>query len=203
MLGRAISTVNERFGRRAVIWGAILTALALLLDFVPLFDLLGYDFSFAVGLCAALAAADIGHGVVAAARARAADGRRPRARSLAPDRTRAPPGAGRAGCAAACCRSWTWCGFAIAVCSRGWASMRCCRSRPSSTPRPPACSRACAFRAAGVWSRSCCRRCRCSGHLRASTVTRRSSRSTPSAATSPAPSTTRRCAHPCACFSTG
>src|SRR3954454_15905608 len=80
MLGRAISTVNERFGRRAVIWGAILTALALLLDFVPLFDLLGYDFSFAVGLCAALAAADIGHGVVAAARARAAEGR-----DLAPD----------------------------------------------------------------------------------------------------------------------
>ncbi len=96
MLGRAISTVNERlgltalerfgrtalerFGRRAVIWGAILTALALLLDFVPLFDLLGYDFSFAVGLCAALAAADIGHGVVAAARARAADGE-----DLAPD----------------------------------------------------------------------------------------------------------------------
>lgn len=75
MLGRAISTVNERFGRRAVIWGAILTALALLLDFVPLFDLLGYDFSFAVGLCAALAAADIGHGVVAAARGRAAEGR--------------------------------------------------------------------------------------------------------------------------------
>ncbi len=71
MLGRAISTVNQRFqrlDRRAVIWGAILAALALLLDFIPLFDLLGYDFSFAVGLCAALAAADIGHGVVAAAR---------------------------------------------------------------------------------------------------------------------------------------
>ena len=73
MLGRAITTVNQRFGRRAVIWGAILTALALLLDFVPLFDLLGYDFSCAVCLCAALAAADIGQGVVAAAGARAAD----------------------------------------------------------------------------------------------------------------------------------
>ena len=104
MLGRAISTVNQRFflpvvqrfrltamqrffrtllqrfGRRAVIWGGILTVLALLLDFVPLFDLLGYDFSFAVGLCAALAAADIGHGVVAAARARGGDGT-----TLAPD----------------------------------------------------------------------------------------------------------------------
>jgi len=69
MLGRAISTVNQRFGCRAVIWGAILAALALLLDFVPLFDLLGYDFSFAVGLCTALAAVDIGQGAVAAARA--------------------------------------------------------------------------------------------------------------------------------------
>ncbi len=68
MLGRAISTVNQRFGRRAVIWGAILFALALLLDFVPLFDLLGYDFSFVVGLCTALAAVDIGQGVVASAR---------------------------------------------------------------------------------------------------------------------------------------
>src|SRR4249920_729496 len=83
MLGRAISTVNQRFrrlGLRTTIWAAILTALALLLDFVPLFDLLGYDFSFAVGLCAALAAADIGHGVVAAARRLAADGA-----DLAPD----------------------------------------------------------------------------------------------------------------------
>jgi tetratricopeptide (TPR) repeat protein len=85
MLGRAISTVNQRFfltviqrfGRRAVIWGAILTALALLLDFVPLFDLLGYDFSIAVGLCAMLAAVDIGQGVVAAARKRAAEGGEP------------------------------------------------------------------------------------------------------------------------------
>ena len=63
---RFFRTLLQRFGRRAVIWGGILTVLALLLDFVPLFDLLGYDFSFAVGLCAALAAADIGHGVVAA-----------------------------------------------------------------------------------------------------------------------------------------
>src|SRR5262245_51352895 len=80
MLGRAISTVNERLrllqrlrvvGRRVVVWGAILAALALLLDFVPLFDLLGYDFSFVVGLCAALAAVDLGQGTVAAARAAA------------------------------------------------------------------------------------------------------------------------------------
>jgi tetratricopeptide (TPR) repeat protein len=67
MVGRAISIVNQRFGRRALVWAVILAALALLLNFVPLFDLLGYDFSFAVGLCAALAAVDIGQGTVAAA----------------------------------------------------------------------------------------------------------------------------------------
>ena len=71
MVGPTISIVNERFGRRALIWAAILATLAVLLDFVPLFDLLSYDFSFAVGLCAALAAVDIGHGTVAAARVRA------------------------------------------------------------------------------------------------------------------------------------
>src|SRR5438552_2122404 len=74
MLGRAISTVNQRIrglDRRTAIWAAILAALALLLDFVPLFDLLSYDFSFAVGLCAALAAVDLGQGTVAAARAAA------------------------------------------------------------------------------------------------------------------------------------
>src|SRR5450432_3471839 len=71
MVGRAISTVNQRFGRRALVWAAILAALALLLDFVPLLDLLSYDFSFAVGLAAALAAVDVGQGVVTSARAAA------------------------------------------------------------------------------------------------------------------------------------
>jgi tetratricopeptide (TPR) repeat protein len=71
MVGRAISTVNQRFGRRALVWAAILAALAVVFDFVPLLDLLSYDFSFAIGLAAALAAVDIGHGVVAAARAAA------------------------------------------------------------------------------------------------------------------------------------
>jgi tetratricopeptide (TPR) repeat protein len=68
MVKRAFFVVNQRFGRRALIWAALLAAVALALDFVPLFDLLGYDFSFAVGLVAALAAVDIGQGVVAAAR---------------------------------------------------------------------------------------------------------------------------------------
>ena len=71
MVGRAISTVNERFGRRALVWAALLAALAVLLDFVPLLDLLSYDFSFVVGLGAALAAVDVGQGVVTSARAAA------------------------------------------------------------------------------------------------------------------------------------
>jgi tetratricopeptide (TPR) repeat protein len=40
-----------------------------LLDFLPLFNVLGYDFSFALGLATALAGVDIGHGTVSAARA--------------------------------------------------------------------------------------------------------------------------------------
>jgi hypothetical protein len=66
---------RERLGPRALGWGALLTVLALVLDFVPLYDLLGYDFAFALGLAAALAGVDIGHGQ--AARARAALGRTP------------------------------------------------------------------------------------------------------------------------------
>jgi hypothetical protein len=59
-------------GRRIWVWAGLLGALALALDFVPLFDLLGYDFAFALGLLMALASVDIGHGVVAAAAARIA-----------------------------------------------------------------------------------------------------------------------------------
>jgi len=70
MLGGAFRAVNARFGKRAVIWGAAAALLALILDFVPLFDLLGYDFSFAVGLLVALASVDLGAGVVQMARRR-------------------------------------------------------------------------------------------------------------------------------------
>jgi hypothetical protein len=77
MVGRALSAVNRRFGRRAAIWGALLAAAALTLGFVPLFDLLGYDFSFAIGLGAAFAAVDIGQGTVAAARRAEAARQRP------------------------------------------------------------------------------------------------------------------------------
>src|ERR1051325_6123099 len=81
MVGAVISAVNARAARlaagiaakagwRLLIWGAATAVLALILDFVPLFDLLGYDFSFALGLLTAPAAVDIGCGVVAAARRR-------------------------------------------------------------------------------------------------------------------------------------
>src|SRR5204862_8126228 len=60
--------IDHHLGRRALVWGGVLLALALVLCAIPLFDLLGYDFSFALGLAAAFAAADVGHGAVAAAR---------------------------------------------------------------------------------------------------------------------------------------
>jgi hypothetical protein len=71
MVGPAVAAVNERAGRRALVWATALALLAVVLDFVPLFDVLGYDFSFAMGLAAALAAVDIGHGVVARWRSQA------------------------------------------------------------------------------------------------------------------------------------
>lgn len=63
----ALSWVNARGGRRVWVWCALLAAVALVLDFVPLFNLLGYDFCFAIGMFAAFAASDIGAGVVRAA----------------------------------------------------------------------------------------------------------------------------------------
>ncbi|HEX3697062.1 MAG TPA: hypothetical protein VH374_16920 [Polyangia bacterium] len=69
MVRRALGAVNARLGRRALIWGGLLAVAAAALDFVPLFDLLGFDFSFALGFGAALAGVDVGHGVVARARA--------------------------------------------------------------------------------------------------------------------------------------
>jgi hypothetical protein len=68
MLGPARAAVNEaraRFGLRALIWAVLLAVLAVVLAFIPLFDVLGYDFCFALGLAAALAAVDIGQGLVA------------------------------------------------------------------------------------------------------------------------------------------
>lgn len=72
MVGAALSNVKARLGarvgRRVLVWAAAAVVLALALDFVPLFDLLGYDFAFAMGLLVAVASVDLGCGVVAAAR---------------------------------------------------------------------------------------------------------------------------------------
>lgn len=68
MVARTFTWINARLGLRPLVWGALLAGLAGALCFVPLFDLLGYDFAFAIGLGAALAAVDIGHGAVVAAR---------------------------------------------------------------------------------------------------------------------------------------
>jgi len=68
MVGAVLSAVNARAGRRVLVWGLAAAVLAVVLDFVPLFDVLGYDFAFAVGLLVALASVDIGCGVVVAAR---------------------------------------------------------------------------------------------------------------------------------------
>src|SRR5215471_1664517 len=85
MVGRAFAAVNAALARpaavvrrwgdrmgvgvRPLVWAGLLATFALVLDFVPLFDLLGYDFAFALGLAASLAAVDIGQGVVAGWRA--------------------------------------------------------------------------------------------------------------------------------------
>ncbi len=73
MLGAAFRDVNARAGRRFFAWAAAAAVLALILSFIPLFNLLGYDFSFAVGLLAALASVDVGCGVVRAAQRRGAE----------------------------------------------------------------------------------------------------------------------------------
>jgi hypothetical protein len=78
MVKPAVAAVNARVGkrlslraagRRLGVWAALLGVLALVLDFVPLFDVLGYDFAFVLGFAAALAGVDLGHGVVARGRA--------------------------------------------------------------------------------------------------------------------------------------
>jgi hypothetical protein len=61
--------VVARLGRRALVWGTLLAILALVLAFVPLFDVLGYDFSFALGMAAAFACVDVGQGAASRARA--------------------------------------------------------------------------------------------------------------------------------------
>jgi len=67
-LARTVAWINIRYGWRTLFWAGVLLALAALLDLVPLFNVLGYDFAFAIGLASALAGVDIGHGTVSAAR---------------------------------------------------------------------------------------------------------------------------------------
>jgi hypothetical protein len=63
-----VAWINFRQGWRPLLWAGAAAVTALLLDFLPLFDVLGYDFAFALGLLVAVAAADLGHGAVSAAR---------------------------------------------------------------------------------------------------------------------------------------
>jgi hypothetical protein len=58
--------------RRSLVWGAILLLVSLVLALQPLFDSLGFEFAFALGLPASLAAADLGAHVVRRARLRGA-----------------------------------------------------------------------------------------------------------------------------------
>jgi hypothetical protein len=67
-LARTVAWINIRYGWRTFFWASFLALLAALLDFAPLFNVLGYDFAFAIGLAAALAGVDMGHGAVCAAR---------------------------------------------------------------------------------------------------------------------------------------
>jgi tetratricopeptide (TPR) repeat protein len=67
-LARTLAWINIRDGWRIFFWAGFLALLAALLDALPLFNLLGYDFSFAMGLATALAGVDIGHGTVVSSR---------------------------------------------------------------------------------------------------------------------------------------
>jgi hypothetical protein len=64
-VARTLAWINLRYGWRLFFWAGILALLAAALDAVPLFNLLGYDFSFVLGLVTALAGVDVGQGVVA------------------------------------------------------------------------------------------------------------------------------------------
>lgn len=67
-VARTVHRINKRFGLRLVIWIGVLGLAAAGLCALPLFDVLGYDYAFALGLLAAFAAVDVGQGAVAAAR---------------------------------------------------------------------------------------------------------------------------------------
>jgi hypothetical protein len=76
MVGVPLATVNQlhvirdKLGWRRLVWGAVVSAGSIALCFIPLFNLLGFESSFAVGLAAAFFAVDLGHDTVARARRR-------------------------------------------------------------------------------------------------------------------------------------
>ncbi|HEY0709730.1 MAG TPA: hypothetical protein VGG33_23155 [Polyangia bacterium] len=70
--------LRARLNRRTLIWGGLLAALAIGLNFVPLFNVLGFDYALVLGLIAGPAATDIGHHIGATTRLNAA------AKSLSP-----------------------------------------------------------------------------------------------------------------------
>ena len=54
-LARTVAWINIRYGWRTLFWASVVVLLAAVLDFVPLFNVLGYDFAFAIGLANRLA----------------------------------------------------------------------------------------------------------------------------------------------------
>ena len=73
IVARTHAWINARCGIRLYFWLSVLAILGLVLCGLPLFNLLGFDYAFVVGLLTALGAADVGHGLVE------------RHRTLAPD----------------------------------------------------------------------------------------------------------------------
>jgi len=73
-----VTWIKFRQGARPFVWAGVLVGTAAVLDFLPLFNVLGYDFCFALGLVTAVAASDVGHGVVVTARRHARPASTPR-----------------------------------------------------------------------------------------------------------------------------
>ena len=67
-LVNALIATKRTCGIRGLVWALSLTVTSVSLCFVPLYNLLGYDFAFVIGLIAAFAAVDLGQGEVARAR---------------------------------------------------------------------------------------------------------------------------------------
>lgn len=88
---RARRALTEQLGsRRTWIWAAVLAALAIGLAFVPLFDTVGYEFSFAMALAASFAAADLGAALARRLTAASAPGAAPGEPAAQTDTARHP-----------------------------------------------------------------------------------------------------------------